>query len=99
MARQEAAPIAGNVLPLARMQLKSLLHMSTSIPPLTAREKQRRYRVRQREQGLRAVQLWVQDSTRKGFAGECRRQAQRINRAAGENATLAFVEAIADWDD
>jgi hypothetical protein len=66
---------------------------------LTAREKQQRYRTRLRSQGLRPVQIWVPDTKAPGFAEECRRQAQRINRAADEQESLDFIDDIADWDD
>lgn len=67
-------------------------------PRLTAKEKQQRYRTRLRSQGLRPVQIWVPDTKAPGFEAECRRQAQRINRAAGERDTLDFIKDIADWD-
>lgn len=44
-------------------------------------EKQRRYRERLRQQGLRPVQIWVPDTRAPGFAEQCRRQVQRINPA------------------
>lgn len=66
---------------------------------LTAREKQQRYRTRLRSQGLRPVQIWVPDTKAPGFAEECRRQAQRINSATGEQESLGFIDDIANWDD
>ena len=71
----------------------------TSHIRLTPGEKQQRYRDKLRSQGLRSVQIWVPDATREGFARECRRQVQRINRARGEAQSLAFIEDIADWGD
>ena len=65
---------------------------------LTSREKQRRFRSRLRSQGLRPVQIWVPDVRAPGFAEECRRQAQRVNRSVGERETLELIEKIADWD-
>jgi Protein of unknown function (DUF3018) len=65
---------------------------------ITSREKQRRFRSRLRSQGLRPVQIWVPDARAPGFAEECRRQAQRVNRSAGERETLELIEKIADWD-
>jgi len=49
-----------------------------------------------RKRGLRAVQIWVLDTRTRGFAAECRRQALRINRSAGEIRTLAFIADLAD---
>lgn len=65
---------------------------------LTPTEKQRRYRARLRRQGLRPVQIWVPDTRAPGFDEECRRQAQRVNRSAGEHEALDFIHKVADWD-
>lgn len=62
-------------------------------------EKQRRYRARLRQQGLRPVQIWVPDNRAPGFAEACRRQAKRINRSRQEQDALDFIDAAADWDD
>lgn len=66
-------------------------------PRISARDKQQRYRTRLRSQGLRPVQIWVPDTKAPGFAEECRRQAQLINRSAGERESLDFIDDIADW--
>lgn len=66
---------------------------------MMAKEKQQRYRARLRSQGRRPVQIWVPDTKALGFAEECRRQAQRINSAAGEQESLEFIDDITDWDD
>jgi hypothetical protein len=64
-----------------------------------ARDKQRRYRGRLRQQGLRPVQIWVPDVRAPQFARECRRQAQLVNRAPGEQEALEFIDRLADdWD-
>jgi hypothetical protein len=63
---------------------------------VTSSEKQRRFRGVLRSQGLRPVQIWVPDTTAPGFADECRRQAQRVNRSAGEHDALELIEKIAD---
>jgi hypothetical protein len=68
-------------------------------PRLSAKEKQQRYRTRLRSQGLRPVQIWVPDTKAPGFEAECRRQAERVNRAADERETLDFIDDIADWDE
>lgn len=60
-------------------------------------DKQRRYRARLRQQGLRPVQIWVPDRRAPGFAEECRRQVRRINRSSEERDVLDFVDAAADW--
>lgn len=66
--------------------------------PLTPGEKQRRYRRRLRNQGLRPIQIWVPDKKAAGFAAECRRQALRVNHSRGEREILEFIEQVADWD-
>lgn len=57
--------------------------------------KQSRYRERLRAQGLRPVQLWLPDTTKPGFAAECRHQAQLI-ATAHETEILDWVTAAAE---
>lgn len=66
--------------------------------PLSAREKQQRYRARMRARGLRPVQIWVPDTSSADFREQCRQQARQVNRAAGERETLDFIDDIAGWD-
>ena len=64
--------------------------------PLSVRVKKRRDTLRRA--GLRPVQIWVPDTTRPGFAEECRRQS--LLAAASDRADadmLRFMdEALAD---
>jgi hypothetical protein len=61
-----------------------------------SREKQRLYRQRLSERGLRPVQIWVPNTRARGFAAECRRQILRVNRSAGESGVLDFIAGIAN---
>ena len=66
--------------------------------PVSVRVKKRRDTLRRA--GLRPVQIWVPDTTRPGFAEECRRQsllAAESDRADAD--LLRFMdEALADVD-
>ena len=64
--------------------------------PLTERVK--RHRASLRAAGLRPVQIWVPDTRREGFAAECRRQSRLLHGDPEEDATLAWLAAVADTD-
>ena len=57
-----------------------------------------KHRVALRAAGLRPVQIWVPDSRRAGFAAECRRQCQVLNKGKADSATLKWLAAAADRD-
>lgn len=73
--------------------------MTISDEKRKAREKARRYRQRLRMQGLRALQIWVPDTRRSGFAEEARRQSLLAAAGKEERESLDFIEALegADW--
>jgi len=54
-----------------------------------------------RAAGLRPVQIWVPDTSRPGFAEECRRQSLLVAAADASDPELsAFLDAaLADLDD
>ncbi|MCJ2055617.1 antitoxin MazE family protein [Methylobacterium sp. J-048] len=54
-----------------------------------------------RAAGLRPVQIWVPDTTRPGFAEECRRQSLLVAAADASDPELsAFLDAaLADLED
>ncbi|MBP7339039.1 antitoxin MazE family protein [Niveispirillum sp.] len=54
-----------------------------------------------RDAGLRPVRIWVPDTTRPGFAEECRRQSLIVARAdAADNELLDLLDdALTDLDD
>jgi len=54
-----------------------------------------------RAAGLRPVQIWVPDTSRPGFAEECRRQSLLVAAADATDPELsAFLDAaLADLDD
>jgi len=54
-----------------------------------------------RAAGLRPVQIWVPDTSRSGFAEECRRQSLLVAAADATDPELsAFLDAaLADLDD
>ncbi len=62
-------------------------------------ERMKKYRVRQREAGLRLVQLWVPDTRSPVFAAECRRQSALLRGDPAETETLEFIGGVAAWKD
>ena len=58
--------------------------------------KLRRYRRRQRLQGMKQIRLWVTDPTASGFVVEAERQARLLRGAPEEAEALDFIEAIFD---
>jgi hypothetical protein len=64
-------------------------------------ERVHRHREKLRAAGLRPIQIWVPDTRRPGFAGECRRQSRLLQDDQQEAETLSWLEAIGDvegWD-
>ena len=64
-------------------------------------ERVRKRRDALRAAGLRPVQIWVPDTSRPGFAEECRRQSLLVAAADATDPELsAFLDAaLADLDD
>ena len=58
----------------------------------------RRYREKQRQAGLRQIQLWVLDTRNAGFAAECRRQSALLRNDPQEAEVLDWIEAAADTE-
>jgi hypothetical protein len=73
-----------------------VIKMQTSEHPTGTRQRMRAYRARQREAGLRPVQIWVPDVRMPRIAQEAARQSLLAARHASEADALAFIEAAAD---
>jgi hypothetical protein len=56
------------------------------------------HRARMREQGLRPIQIWIPDTTRPGFAEECRRWAAARRDDPQEQQILDELEVLADTE-
>jgi Protein of unknown function (DUF3018) len=62
--------------------------------PMSSSARVRKRRAALRKAGLRPVQLWVPDTSRRGFAAECRRQSRLAARADRRDAELlGFMDA------
>ena len=62
--------------------------------PTPTADRVRKRREVLRAAGLRPVQIWVPDTRRPGFAGECRRQATLVSAAdQGDRELLDFLDA------
>jgi hypothetical protein len=66
--------------------------------PLTPRERVARRRAALRAQGLRPKQFWVPDVRSAEFREQARRDSIAVRLADAENADIAFVESLFDWD-
>jgi hypothetical protein len=69
------------------------------VTPVAQRVRKRREALR--AAGLRPVQIWVPDTSRPGFADECRRQSLLVAEADATDRELnAFLDAaLNDLDD
>ncbi|MDR3176663.1 MAG: antitoxin MazE family protein [Desulfovibrio sp.] len=56
----------------------------------------RKHRDALRMAGLRPVQIWVPDTRRPDFEGECRRQCLVVRNDPQEKEVLDWLEAAAD---
>jgi hypothetical protein len=68
----------------------------------STRDRVRQHRERLRRQGLRPVQIWVQDVRAPEFIAEAHRQSIAIATSEGDADDQAFVDAISvplDADD
>jgi hypothetical protein len=59
-------------------------------------ERVRKHRAGLRKAGLRPVQIWVPDTRQRGFAAECRRQAQLLQKVPSEREVLKWLELAAN---
>ncbi len=58
----------------------------------------RKHRRALRAAGLKPIQIWVPDTTRPGFAEECRRQSLLASKHPQEERILKEIEAVADLE-
>ncbi len=71
--------------------------------PTPVSERVQKHRDALRAAGMRPVQIWVPDTSRPGFADECRRQAALVASADAKDAELSgFMDAalsdIEGWE-
>lgn len=63
-------------------------------------DKHKRHRLRQREQGMRLLRMWVPDTSTPEFQAEARRQAALIRGTPEDREALDFIEAVLrDWEE
>lgn len=66
----------------------------------STRERVAEHRRRQREQGLRPIQIWVPDVRAPEFVAAAGRQSAQIAASEHDHDDQAFVDAISvGWDD
>ena len=63
---------------------------------LVTRRKVSEFRRRQREKGLRLVQLWIPDTRTPEFAEEARRQSRAAAISAHEAEDQAVIDAVSE---
>jgi hypothetical protein len=49
-----------------------------------------------RASGLKPVQMWVWDTSRPGFAEECRRQSRLVQEHPQEKEIMQWLDAVRD---
>jgi Protein of unknown function (DUF3018) len=65
----------------------------------STKDRVNKHRAQLRKAGLKPIQIWVPDPSRRGFAAECRRQALRVNGGADEKRVMREIEALMDTDE
>jgi hypothetical protein len=68
--------------------------MSSPSSPKPSRVKVREHRKRQREQGLRPVQIWAPDVRSAAFRMEAHRQSAAVAASAQAFDDQAFIDAV-----
>jgi hypothetical protein len=63
---------------------------------LATRRKVSDFRKRQREKGLRLVQIWVPDTRTPEFLEEARRQSRAVAMSPFEKDDQAFIDSISE---
>ncbi len=63
---------------------------------LATRRKVSEFRQRQREKGLRLVQIWVPDTRSPEFAEEARRQSRAVAMSSYEKDDQAFIDSVSE---
>jgi hypothetical protein len=67
--------------------------------PKSSREKVRAYRERLRKQGLRPIQIWVQDVRSRAFKAEAQRQSRAVAESAYAAEDQEFIDAVSDFSE
>jgi hypothetical protein len=73
--------------------------MAPASSPKPARMKVREHRKRQREQGLRPIEIWAPDVRSPAFCAEARRQSVVVAASAHASDNQAFIDAASDGGD
>ena len=73
--------------------------MASASKPKPSRVKVREHRERLRSQGLRPIQIWVQDVRAPSFRSEAHRQSLVVAASAHAHEDQSFIEAVSDWGD
>jgi hypothetical protein len=55
-----------------------------------------KYRAKLRKEGMRPLQIWVPDTSRSGFAEECKRQSELVKNDPHEKEILKLLDESAD---
>lgn len=63
-----------------------------------SRDKGGAHRERMRQQGLRAIQIWVPDVRSPVFREEAHRQSLAVARSRQDKKDQDFIDAISDWN-
>lgn len=66
--------------------------------PTSTRERVQKHRQGLRHAGLRPIQIWVPDTSRKDFREECHRQSELIKNDHQEREILDWMEHVADTE-
>ena len=70
--------------------------MGTRTRSKSSRDKVRAHRKRLRQQGLRAIQIWVPDMRSPAFAAEAHRQSLAVSKSHHAEGDQDFIDAVSD---
>ena len=69
---------------------------STKVAKANVANRVQRHRDKLRAAGLKPMQMWVYDTSRPGFAEECRRQSLVIADDPHDQEIMEWIEKVAD---
>ena len=70
--------------------------MGTRTRSKSSGDKVRAHRKRLRQQGLRAIQIWVPDMRSPAFAAEAHRQSLAVSKSPHAEEDQDFIDAVSD---
>ncbi len=66
---------------------------------MTSARRMARHRMARRQQGMRALQIWVPDTRSAAFAEQARRACEIVNASPDQQTSLDWLERVSAFDE